>query len=125
MPKSVELDATAACEIKEKLHEVIIRQKLQGKKDKDTFIFGRSWCVVGLDEAHASRKVNKTFLAYHCLVEASSGVVAMTATPVQQSPQVCSRSPYHFPGPILSRIYGTSDVSSESKASKDSQRRIL
>ena len=119
--ESVELDATAACEIKEENSEVVIRQKLQGKKDKETFIFGRPWCIVGLDEAHAARKVNRTFLAYRCLVEASSGVVAMTATPVQQSPQVCPDLLSYHIELIPHRIFGTSGVCSELRASKASQ----
>ena len=55
---------------------------------KSSFIMGRRWCVLGLDEAHAARKVGRTFLAYRKLVESSACVVAMTATPVQQSSRV-------------------------------------
>ena len=88
--QAAELDAAAACRIRDDVDDLQVIDYDGFRQYRHTVLFGRTWCAIGLDEAHSARKVNRTWLAYRRLVMASSGVVAMTATPMQQSPKVSS-----------------------------------
>ena len=66
-----------------------MKTKLRPRAPPDHFVTGRQWTLCAVDEAHAGRKDNHAFGAYYVMNEQSEFMVAMTATPVQQSPRVC------------------------------------
>jgi superfamily II DNA or RNA helicase len=55
-------------------------------------VFGKQWMLAIMDEAHSFRNVRRAYRAAIGLRGAADNFIAMTATPVQSRPMVCSRS---------------------------------
>ena len=48
-----------------------------------------------IDEVHEARKKNRLWHGLSCLISMANATVAMTATPIEQAPEVCELHLYH------------------------------